>query len=91
MIAGDFCRKRKERIVAIRFRRELGLDRRLAVCSRWCRLFWKTFIIRSVISTLSGTARVGPDPRMWGWFIWVIMLGPLLGYGFLAGATIRIA
>jgi hypothetical protein len=30
----------------------------------------------------------GPDPREWGWFMWVLMLGPLLGFGFLAGATV---
>ena len=29
----------------------------------------------------------GPDPREWDWFSWITMLGPLLGYGFLAGAT----
>jgi hypothetical protein len=36
---------------------------------------------------LLGSARVGPDPVDWGWATWVSMLGPLLGYGFLAGAT----
>jgi hypothetical protein len=30
----------------------------------------------------------GEDPREWGWFTWVLVLGPLLGYGFLAGATV---
>jgi hypothetical protein len=30
----------------------------------------------------------GEDPRVWDWFSWVLMLGPLLGYGFLAGATV---
>ncbi len=35
----------------------------------------------------SGT---GPDPREWGWFVWIIMLGPLVGYGFLAGATMSL-
>lgn len=29
----------------------------------------------------------GPDPRDWTWLGWVLLLGPLLGYGFLAGAT----
>lgn len=23
---------------------------------------------------------VGYDPREWGWFLWVAMLGPLVGY-----------
>jgi hypothetical protein len=31
---------------------------------------------------------VGADPREWGWFSWILMLGPLVGYGFLAGATV---
>ena len=31
---------------------------------------------------------IGADPREWGWFSWVLMLGPLVGYGFLAGATV---
>jgi hypothetical protein len=30
----------------------------------------------------------GPDPHDWGWSTWIIMVGPLIGYGFLAGATI---
>ncbi len=30
------------------------------------------------------------DPRMWTWLTWLLMLGPLLGYGFLAGATLRL-
>jgi len=30
----------------------------------------------------------GPDRREWRWGMWIIMLGPLLGCGFLAGATI---
>ena len=30
----------------------------------------------------------GPDPHDWNWFLWMIMLGPLSGYSFLAGATI---
>ena len=33
-------------------------------------------------------SRGGPDPRDWGWGAWVLLMGPLLGYGFLAGATI---
>ena len=32
--------------------------------------------------------RGGPDPCDWGWSTWIILSGPLLGYGFLAGATI---
>jgi hypothetical protein len=29
-----------------------------------------------------------PDPRDWDWLTWVIELGPLLGFAFLAGATL---
>src|SRR4051794_38639197 len=29
-----------------------------------------------------------PDPRLWGWLSWAMLAGPLLGYGFLAGATL---
>jgi hypothetical protein len=31
------------------------------------------------------------DPRQWTWMIWVIMVGPLLGYGFLAGVMLGLA
>jgi hypothetical protein len=30
----------------------------------------------------------GPDPHDWDWVKWIIELGPLLGFGFLAGATL---
>ncbi|WP_435008404.1 hypothetical protein P12x_005618 [Tundrisphaera lichenicola] len=30
----------------------------------------------------------GVDPRDWGWAAWLIQLGPLLGFGYLAGATL---
>ncbi|MEO6809094.1 MAG: hypothetical protein ABI353_08265 [Isosphaeraceae bacterium] len=29
----------------------------------------------------------GADPRLWGTATWVVALGPLIGYGLLAGAT----
>jgi hypothetical protein len=32
--------------------------------------------------------RGGPDPRDWDWGSWLVLTGPLLGYAFLAGATI---
>ena len=28
------------------------------------------------------------DPRLWDWSDWVFLAGPLVGYGFLAGATL---
>src|SRR5436190_17271614 len=39
-------------------------------------------------SELFGSGRLGPDPHEWNWFLWMLMLGPLLGYSFLAGATL---
>ena len=39
-------------------------------------------------SDLNSSAHFGLDPRDWGAYLWVVMLGPLLGYGFLAGATV---
>ncbi|SIO30974.1 hypothetical protein SAMN05444166_3677 [Singulisphaera sp. GP187] len=37
---------------------------------------------------LSFGSTSAPDPRDWEWLTWVILVGPLLGYGFLAGATL---
>jgi hypothetical protein len=72
--------------VAIRFRRELGLV-----------VAWLVFPLVPVIledlyyqvcnSAIFQPSRFGPDPRDWDWNMWVIMLGPLVGYGFLVGAT----
>ena len=73
--------------MASRFPRELGLI-----------VAWFVFPLVPVVLAdcyyqtcnlnLFSTLTVGPDPREWGWFLWVVMLGPLLGYGFLAGATV---
>jgi hypothetical protein len=38
-----------------------------------------------------GDSRSGPDPVDWGWSTWILMLGPLLGYGFLAGSTAEVS
>jgi hypothetical protein len=72
-----------------RFRRELGLI-----------LAWLIFPLVPVVLEdlyfqvsdleLGNSGRVGPDPRVWGWLVWVLMLGPLVGYGFLAGATMNL-
>jgi hypothetical protein len=35
--------------------------------------------------------RSGPDPWVWTWERWIVLTGPLLGYGFLAGATIDLS
>lgn len=39
---------------------------------------------------LFGSSRSGPDPYDWTWGTWFVMLGPLLGYGFLAGSTAEV-
>ena len=72
--------------MAHRFRRELGLV-----------VGWLVFPLVPVILedfyyqicnlNFETVSKTGPDPRTWGWGLWIIMLGPLLGYGFLAGAT----
>jgi hypothetical protein len=77
------------RAVAHRFRRELGLV-----------IGWLVFPLVPVIlediyyqlfnSDSKSFTGTGPDPRVWNWVSWTIMLGPLLGYGFLAGATVDI-
>jgi MFS family permease len=54
-------------------------------------LAWFAF---PLVPTLLGTTyhqqwnEGGEDPRDWGWLTWLILTGPLIGYGFLAGATI---
>jgi hypothetical protein len=44
-----------------------------------------------VCVNLFGSSRAGPDPHSWGWSTWLLMLGPLLGYGFLAGSTAEVS
>jgi hypothetical protein len=39
---------------------------------------------------LFGSMRSGPDPIDWEWGTWVLMLGPLVGYGFLSGSTAEV-
>jgi hypothetical protein len=75
--------------VAHRFRRELGLV-----------IGWLVFPLVPVILedfyyqicnlNFETASQTGPDPHTWGWGTWIIMLGPLLGYGFLAGATVDV-
>jgi hypothetical protein len=36
----------------------------------------------------SSVGSFGADPRQWDLSLWFIMTGPLVGYGFLAGATV---
>ena len=68
------------------FRRELGLIVAWLVFP-WCRSFWKTHIIISGRRTFSN-ARFGPIRASGTGACGSLMLGPLLGYGFLAGATV---
>ena len=37
------------------------------------------------------SSRSGPDPYDWNGGTWLVMLGPLLGYGFLAGSTAEVS
>jgi hypothetical protein len=62
----------------------------------WSALAWFVFpLVPALLGTtyhqaLNGSfgRGGGPDPRDWGWDTWVILTGPLLGYGFLAGSTL---
>jgi MFS family permease len=72
--------------MAIHFRRELGLI-----------VSWFVFPLVPVVLAdfYYQTCNIdlwalnqGSDPREWSWFLWAVMLGPLLGYGFVAGATV---
>lgn len=89
MTGGRSSRMGKELVVFNRYRRELGLI-----------IAWLIFPLVPVvledayygISNLNfnAAATAGPDPHVWQWGTWVIMLGPLLGFGFLAGATLNV-
>jgi hypothetical protein len=73
--------------VASRIRTELGLI-----------LAWLAFPVVPVVLEdlyyqifnlpLFSSAEFGPDPYDWSWLTWVVILGPLIGFGFLAGATV---
>jgi hypothetical protein len=39
---------------------------------------------------LGASWQSAPDPREWRWTDWLVMLGPLVGFSFLAGATQKI-
>jgi hypothetical protein len=72
--------------VASRFRGELG------VIVGWLVFPLVPVILEDIYYQICtnpfSTARFGPDPHDWGWGVWVVMLGPLVGFGFLAGATV---
>lgn len=67
----------------------------------WARGLWPAvaWLIFPLVPTLAGTLsyevlnisffeRSGPDPYDWDWSKWLLLTGPLLGYGFLAGMTL---
>ncbi len=62
----------------------------------WEALAWMAFPAIPVVleSTYHGTLtfRIGgfPDPHDWDWTTWLIELGPLIGFGFLAGLTLAL-
>ncbi len=66
--------------MASRFRREIGL------IAAWLVFPLVPVVLEDFHYQCSNPA--GPDPREWGWGMWVLMLGPLTGFGFLAGATV---
>ena len=56
----------------------------------WSALGWLIFPLVPALlaTTYHQTCNfMGPDPREWDWLLWVVLLGPLCGFGFLAGAT----
>lgn len=66
----------------------------------WAALAWLAFpavpvalegLYNGTLQFAGGSGRLSPDPRDWGWFAWVCELGPLIGFGFLAGATAGLA
>ncbi len=65
----------------------------------WSTLGWLAFpLVPALLGTVyQGTLNLnypssthGPEPRDWDWVRWVILMGPLAGYGFLAGATLSL-
>jgi hypothetical protein len=72
-----------------RFRRELGLMFAWLIFPLIPVVLEDTHFGISSFGFLN-SAGTGPDPYVWNWFIWVLVLGPLVGYGFLAGATISV-
>jgi hypothetical protein len=51
-------------------------------------VFLADLYFRSFNQSLAQQTDAGPDPRDWDGEKWILMLGPLLGFGFLAGATL---
>ena len=59
----------------------------------WTVTAWLTFPIVPVLlaSSFYSTVNIGgEDPRQWGFWRGMVLLGPLAGYGYLAGATLRL-
>ena len=62
----------------------------------WAVVAWMVMPALPVVleNTYSGLLSFGgngfADPRDWGWFTWLTELGPLVGFGFLAGATLAL-
>ena len=60
----------------------------------WAVLAWMAFPALPVVleNAYSGFLSFGPsaadDPRDWNWLVWLTELGPLVGFGYLAGATL---
>jgi hypothetical protein len=63
----------------------------------WAALVWLAFpavpvVLENVYNGLQLSfpyaGPLSPDPRDWNWVTWVVEIGPLVGFGFLAGATL---
>jgi hypothetical protein len=72
-----------------RFRRELGL------IVAWLLFPLVPVVLEDIYYSVSNLSpgragNPGADPHDWSWLHWIIILGPLLGYGFLAGVTLRL-
>ncbi len=60
----------------------------------WSALAWLAFPLVPALlgnfynQTFTSVFHHPIDPVVWDWFDWVVLTGPLVGYGFLAGATL---
>ena len=56
----------------------------------WSALAWLVFplVPAAAGKPVLPNAFIASDPRVWDWSDWVVLTGPLVGYGFLAGATL---
>jgi hypothetical protein len=64
----------------------------------WVAAVWVAFpLVPAVLEDVYSRAYPGlfqlplpPDPFVWEWLVWVVQLGPLIGFSYLVGATIDV-